>query len=69
MKMRPMICFWLGLLFVLLFQPSNAQDFENVPCNQLHAIARMSQAKSLSSLAKAKSVAGSSYRAEIVFRE
>jgi len=65
--MRPVTCFWLGLLFMVRFQASNGQDFENVPCNQLHAIARMSQAKSLSALVKAKSVAGNSYRAEIVF--
>ena len=64
--MRPVTCFWLGLLFMVLFQASNAQDFESVPCTQLHAIVRMSEAKSLSALVKAKSVAGNSYFAEIV---
>jgi hypothetical protein len=66
--MRPLTCFWLGLLFVVLFQTSNAQDSSNVPCSQVHAIARMSQTKSLSALVKAKGIAGNSYRSEIVFR-
>jgi hypothetical protein len=62
-----MTCFGLVLLFVLLFQASSAQDISNVPCNQVHTIARISDANSLAMLAKIEKKARSSYRAEIVF--
>jgi hypothetical protein len=65
MKMRP-TCFWLASLFAALFQVSSAQDTSNVPCNEVHAIARISSANSLAVLAKAKPNAASSYRAQIV---
>jgi hypothetical protein len=54
------------LLFVALFQASNAQDASNAPCDQVHAIAQMARANSLAVLAKAKRNAGTSYRAEVV---
>jgi hypothetical protein len=57
----------LALLFVVLFQASNAQDASNVPCDQVHAIARISSASSLAALAKEKQNAESSYRAKVVF--
>lgn len=67
--MRLATGFWILLLFVALFQISNAQDAsKNMPCDQVHAIARMARAKSLSALVKAESTAGNSYRAQIVFR-
>ncbi len=64
--MRP-ACFWLALLFAALFQVSSAQDTSNVPCGEVHTIARISSANSLEALAKAKPNTGGSYRAQIVF--
>ena len=64
--MRPAICFWLALPFIVLLQASNAQEVPNVPCDEVHAIARISRANSLAMLAKAKQDAGGSYRAGIV---
>ena len=64
--MRPATCCWLVLLLVVPFRASSAQDVSNVPCDQIHAIARASSASSLAALAKEKQNAGSSYRAGVV---
>ena len=65
--MRRTTCFWLTLLAAIPFQHSSAQEASNVPCNQVHTIARMALAKSYAALAREKHNAGSSYRAAIVY--
>jgi hemerythrin len=67
MKMRRATCFWLTLLAAVPFQHSSAQDASNIPCDQVHTIARMSLARSHAALAKEKHNAGRSYRAEMVY--
>ena len=65
--MRSASCLRLALLFVLLFPIVHAQDAPKVSCGQIHAMARISRARSISALVKVKSAAGDSYRAEIVY--
>jgi hypothetical protein len=63
--MRPATFFWAVPLFVLL-QASYAQVGPDVPCSEVHAIARISRATSLAELDKAKQNSGGSYRTQIV---
>ena len=63
--MRPATCFWVVPLFLLL-QASHAQDGPDVPCSEVHAMARISRATSLAELDKAKQNSGGSYRTQIV---
>ncbi len=65
--MRPVTCSWLVLLLAVPFRAASAQDASNVPCDQVHSIARMALASSHAVLARAEHNAGKTYRAEIVY--
>jgi len=67
MKMGRVAVFWLGLPFAALCQASNTQDASNLPCSQVHAMARMALARSQRALTTARHDAEGGYRAEIVY--